>query len=318
MYVWGGVGRGKSVMINLFYDEADIKLKKRMHFHEFMAHTHKELERIRNLNEKIDDHVKYYAQGVAKECHLLVLDELQINNIADAMIVGRLFSWLIHFDVYIFFSSNRMPHDLFNDGLQRDGFLAFLQLIDEKMDVFNLDNATDYRSESAHIGDSYLQPVTKHNLALVETFIHQISGEKPLYEQKLLVDKNRYITAYQTYGQMAVFTFKELCEVNLGAIDYIAICKNFNKIIIKFIPKLKPENHNELLRFITLIDCLYEAGTKLICLAECEIDDIYSNGKHAFEFQRTISRLKQMHSGEHQGGLMRSSESQPSHHAAMA
>lgn len=305
MYVWGGVGRGKSVMMNLFYDEADTHLKSRMHFYEFMSQTHKELENIRQRQD-VEDQVKYYAQELAKKCHLLVLDELQINNIADAMIVGRLFSWLIYYDVYVFFSSNRIPHDLFNEGLQRDGFLAFLQLIEEKLEVFNLDNATDYRLEKAEIGDSYLCPPNKENTAVVDVFIQQVSGGQALYEQKLFVDNNRYITVFYTYGHMAVFTFKELCEVNLGAIDYLAICKHFNTIIIKFIPKLRPENHNELLRFITLIDCLYEAGTKLICLAECPIDQIYNTGKHAFEFERTVSRLKEMHSGAQRVGLSRS------------
>ncbi len=298
MYVWGGVGRGKSVMINLFFDEANIADKKRIHFHEFMSKIHHKLEEIRHSDVNSQDHIKHCAKIFAQECRLLVIDELQINNIADAMVVGRLFASLIDCGVYIFFSSNRMPQDLFNDGLRRDTFELFIKLIMEKLDIFNLDNATDYRAQNTKIGNTYLYPINAMNAALVDNYIMQMTGGQKLVEKKIKIDENRVITAYQTYGNLAVFTFKELCEVSLGAKDYIAISSNFQAVVIKNIPQLKPENHNELLRFITLIDCFYEAGISLVCLSECQIDDLYLNGKHAFEFDRTISRLKSMHSAD--------------------
>lgn len=300
MYIWGGVGRGKSLMLNLFCDSLTVKAKKRMHFHEFMACAHRSLDELRKTSDATD-HVKQYASDLARRYKTLILDELQINNIADAMIVGRLFPALIEEGVFVFLASNRIPVDLFKDGLQRELFLPFIDVIQNKLEVFNLDNAIDYRLHNLKVAKTYLYPLNDKNEDKIESIIKKLTGNQPLYEQRLTICENHTITAFHSYGHMAVFTFKELCEVALGVLDYLALCARFNLIIIKNIKQLTPSEHNELLRFITLIDCLYDRQIKLICLSDCKIEDIYREGKHAFEFQRTISRLKEMHTEEYFG-----------------
>ncbi len=298
MYIWGDVGRGKSIMLNLFCDNLTLKAKKRMHFHEFMVTTHRSLDELRKTSNT-SDHIKQHATVLAKKYKVIILDELQINNIADAMIVGRLFQSLIEEGVFIFFASNRIPFDLFKDGLQRELFLPFIDLINNQLETFNLDNSIDYRLHNLKVAKTYLYPINGKNEEKVKSIINSLTGNQPLYEQYLAIAENRFLTAFNTYGNMAIFTFKELCEVNLGALDYLAICAKFNLIIIKNIKALTAEHHNELLRFITLIDCLYDYHIKLICLSDCKIDEIYPSGKHAFEFQRTVSRLKEMHTEEY-------------------
>jgi len=298
MYIWGDVGRGKSLILNLFYDGLSTKSKKRAHFHEFMLATHNQLEELRK-NSKIKDHIKHHAKWLARRYKVIILDELQINNIADAMIVSRLFTMLLNLKVFIFIASNRLPVDLFKDGLQRERFLPFIETIQKRLEVFNLDNSVDYRLQNLKISGTFFTPINVDNEVAVQKIIKELTGGNPLHEQVIKVQDNRTITAFHSYGHMAVFSFNELCEVALGVLDYLALCSQFNLIIIKNIKKLVPSQHNELLRFITLIDCLYEKKIKIICLSECAIDEIYENGVHAFEFKRTISRLKEMNSKEY-------------------
>ncbi len=295
MYIWGDVGRGKSVLLNLFHDNLATSAKKRSHFHEFMLTTHRELEALRKTTNTSDP-IKQYASELARMYRVLILDEVQINNIADAMIVGRLFSALIDLGTLVFFSSNRIPIDLFKDGLQRELFLPFIELIKSKLDVFNLDNSIDYRLQNLELTKGYFYPINTKNRKALNYIIQSLTGNQPLYAQTITIAENHSITALNSYGHIAVFTFKELCEVEHGVLDYLALCSQFNLIILTDIPKLTPSDHNELLRFITLIDCLYEKRIKLICLSDCKIEAIYKAGRHAFEFKRTVSRLKEMNS----------------------
>jgi cell division protein ZapE len=306
MYIWGDVGRGKTMLLNTFYDNLTFNAKKRSYFHEFMINTHKGLNELRKYSDA-QDHIKQYASDLARKYKVLILDEVQINNIADAMVVGRLFEALINSEVLVFLSSNRIPIDLFKDGLQRELFMPFIDLIKNRLEVFNLDNSIDYRLQNLRATKTYFHPINTKNKKAVDGIIQSLTGDKPLYEQKIYIDENRRVTALHSYGHMVVFTFAELCEVELSASDYLALCSHFNLIIITNIRKLAPDNHNELLRFITLIDCMYEKGTRLICLSDCEIGNIYKKGKHLFEFQRTISRLNEMLS---QGYFQKGSEKQ--------
>jgi cell division protein ZapE len=298
MYIWGDVGRGKSLMLNLFYERLGTKYKKRAHFHEFMLATHNVLEELRK-NSKIKDHIKHYAKWLARRYKVIILDELQINNIADAMIVSRLFTMLLNLKVFVFIASNRLPIDLFKDGLQRERFLPFIETIQNRTELFNLDNAIDYRLQNLKLSGTFFTPINEDTENAVQKIIKQLTGGRPLHEQVIKVQDNHTITAFRSYGHMAVFSFNELCEVALGVLDYLALCSQFNLIIIKNIKKLVPSQHNELLRFITLIDCLYEKKIKIICLSDCTIDEIYEYGVHTFEFKRTISRLKEMNSKEY-------------------
>lgn len=295
IYIWGDVGRGKSMILDIFHSCLETTQKKRAHFHEFMIDVHYSLEALRK-DPTVKDQILKLAADLAEKYHVIILDELQVNNIADAMIVGRLFDALIKDGVLVFFSSNRIPDDLFKDGLQRELFLPFIKLVKEKLEVQNLDNAVDYRMDNLDVKSTYFCPLNKKTNSAIEGIISKMIGDHKLAPMDIEIDQNRYFHAFKAYGKVAVFTFRELCETELGAMDYIAICKVFKVIVILNIPKLSSENHNELLRFITLIDCMYENKTKLICSAEVDVDQLYNTGKHSFEFQRTVSRLIEMRS----------------------
>lgn len=298
MYIWGGVGRGKSLILNLFFEALATKQKKWMHFHKFMIHTHLKLNELRN-STKLKDHLMEYANSLAKDYKVIVLDELQINNIADAMIVGRLFTLLIKNGCHVFFSSNLPPQDLFKNGLQRELFLPFIDVIQSKLEIFNLDNHIDYRIHDLKIDNTYIYPFTPQNSRIINDLKNRLTNDQAFSEKTIEIGPNRILTLYKTYSNVANFTFKELCEIPHSAVDYIALCKHFTLMIVENILPLASDNHNELLRFITLIDCLYENRVKLICFADCAPEQIYSHGKHLFEFERTLSRLQEMQTEEY-------------------
>lgn len=303
IYIWGDVGRGKTMIMDLFYNNLNIQEKTKVHFYEFMISVHKQLDEMRLKHKhtyKNYDYIKELSANIAARYKVLCIDELQINNIADAMIVGRLFKALLTNHVLIFFTSNRPPEDLFKDGLQRDHFLPFIELVNDKLEVYQLNNFCDYRlSNLLHIKQSYLTPLGKETDQEIDNIIFELTGRRTLLPREVTVDQNKLLTVMQSYGNIAVFTFKELCEIPLGAIDYLALCNTFNTLIIKNIPYLTADHHNEALRFITLIDCLYEKRTRLICSAMNLPEKLYEGGKNQFEFQRTISRLKEMQTKEY-------------------
>ncbi len=311
IYIWGGVGRGKTILLDLFFQSLEIDKKLSIHFHEFMLDFHKELNTLQQQNlstRRSEDYIEQIATKIARNYKVLCLDELQINNIADAMVVERIFKQLIKCGVFIFFTSNRKPQDLFKDGLQRERFEPFIFLIHNKLLTFNLDSLMDYRlTKLANSKQTYLSPLNPQNNKLLEEIIIDLTGHKNFYSENIFIDHNHYFTVHKACNKIAVFGFNELCELPLGAIEYIAICKNFNTVVIKDIPKLTVENHNEALRFITLIDCMYEHHTRLICSAAVKPQDIYRIGRNQFEFTRTISRLLEMQSAEY---IMKMTEAQ--------
>ena len=297
IYIWGEVGVGKTMVLNLFFDSLQTQYKLRKHFHAFMIETHETLHNLREL--KKSDAIKSYASSIAKLYDIIILDELQINNIADAMIVGRLFSELAKRNVRIIFSSNRAPSALFKDGLQRERFLPFIHFVESTFDLVSLDSATDYRLRNFTINDAYFYPLNADSSDKIDSIIKSLIEDHSLEERNLNIASNHDLLIHKAYGHLASFSFNELCATNLGALDYLALCNAFSIIIIKNIPKLDNEMHNEALRFITIIDCLYEHNVKVICSAECSIDDLYQEGKNSFEFKRTISRLKEMQTREY-------------------
>lgn len=299
-YIWGDVGRGKSMIMNFFFESIETSKKLKMHFHEFMLKIHANLEAIRVKKPGARDHIKILTNQISSSFKILYLDELQINNIADAMLVGRVFESLINQGVFIFVTSNRFPDDLYKNGLQRENFEPFIKLIRKKLDIFYLDNLKDYRLEKINKDNLYIHPLGGSTDAKLQATMQSLLGNCQLETRYIDVIEGRKLTVHKCYGHLGVFTFNELCEVALGAIDYLALCKHFNLFIITNIPKLTIENHNEALRFITLIDCLYETRRKLICTAADLPENLYSDGiKNTFEFQRTISRLNEMKSIEY-------------------
>ncbi len=302
IYIWGDVGRGKSMILDLFYNNLKVNSKLSVHFHEFMLDFHKKLDALRSdvSHEDKKDHVTQLAATIGKKVIVICLDELQINNIADAMIVSRLFRNLLKSGTYVFFTSNREPEELFKDGLQRERFLPFIDLIKSDLEVFNLNNYCDYRLMKLYnLERSYFCPLSEMNDQKLTDVVTEITGRSILESRDIFVDFNHSIKVHKCYGNVAEFTFNELCEVPLGAVDYIALCKNFNTIVIRNIPILNADKHNEALRFITLIDCMYEHHTKLLCTAADFPEKLYELGRNQFEFKRTASRLNEMQTSEY-------------------
>ena len=299
-YIWGDVGRGKSMIMNFFFENIETSKKLKMHFHEFMQKIHANLEAIRTKNPAAKDHIKILSTQISSSYKVLYLDELQINNIVDAMLVGRVFESLMNHGVYIFITSNRFPEDLYHNGLQRENFEPFIKLIRKKLDMFYLDNLKDYRLDKIDKDNLYIHPLDNKSEKKLQSIIYNLLGNCKLETRKIDVLEGRSLTIHKCYGHLAIFSFRELCEVPLGAVDYLALCKYFNLFIIQNIPKLTPENHNEALRFITLVDCLYETHSKLICTAADIPEKLYTDGiKNSFEFHRTVSRLNEMKSSEY-------------------
>jgi cell division protein ZapE len=299
MYIWGGVGRGKSMIMNLFYDNLALDEKLRVHFHQFMLDIHEELNKLREQDSSAP--LLQLAKQISAKYKLLCLDELQINNVADAMIVGRLFTSLMDNGVFVVFTSNRPPQDLFKDGLQRERFIPFIELLEARTEIYSLDGPIDYRLQKlSSLNKFYHYPLGKSADKFIADVILKLCGKGKLASKEILIADNRKLQVLECRDTLAIFTFEELCSRPMSAADYIAICKNFSTVIIKNIPKLSQDNHNEALRFITLIDCFYEHKTKLICSAEAAPEELYKGNKNRFEFDRTISRLNEMKSLEYQ------------------
>jgi cell division protein ZapE len=302
LYMWGGVGRGKSMLMDLFYECADVSPKRRVHFHEFMLEVHDRLRRER-VKEK-GDPIPPVAQALAGEAKLLCFDEMVVNNMADAAIMSRLFTALLDQGVVIVTTSNRAPTDLYKDGLNRQLFLPFIDLLQARLDVMTLDGPTDYRLERlagfptwyVPLGDVATQAVSRAFFRLTD-YPPEDRAHVPSCE--LAVQGARSIHVPKALKGVGVFSFKRLCGEARGAADYLAIARAFHTVIVVGIPLLVPEKRNEAARFKVLIDTLYEHGVKLLATADAEPENLYPAGDDLFEFERTISRLMEMRSADY-------------------
>lgn len=295
MYIWGDVGRGKTMLMDLFFEKIENKNKRRQHFHQFMSDFHK-YGRTKETAH-ISHSVTAFVNNIASKHQLLCLDELQVNNVADAMVLHRLFSKLIKKNILIMITSNFHPDDLFKDGIQRERFMPFIDLIKNKWTIYNLNNFKDYRLNSLDkMEQFYYYPLNAGAALYLATMLSALIGNHIPHPIVIKISETRNLEILQSYGSLAKFDFGELCTIATGVEDYMALSRKFKTIIIINIPQLTNEQHNEALRFITLIDCLYEAKIKLICTAAVSIDEIYSGQKHKIEFKRTISRLHEMQS----------------------
>jgi cell division protein ZapE len=299
LYMWGGVGRGKSMLMDLAYACTAYEPKRRVHFHEFMAEVH---ERLRAERAKESgDPIPPVAAAIAEEAKLLCFDEMVINNSADAMILSRLFSALLANGVTVITTSNRPPQDLYKDGLNREHFLPFIDLINAKLDVVCLNGPTDYRLDRLGGMDTWHVPNGPEATAATREAFFRLTDYPPEDAKNvptldLPIPGGRTIHVPKALKGVAVFSFKRLCGEPRGAADYLAIARRFHTIVIVGIPRLGPENRNEAARFVTLIDALYEQKVKLIAAADAEPQALYREGDGAFEFERTASRLMEMQS----------------------
>jgi len=299
VYIWGAVGRGKSLLMDIFFGALDLESQRRIHFHAFMQEVHamshawrQEIE-AKKLKKEL---LPTVAHDIAQKAQVLCLDELQVTDVADAMILSRLFTTLLDEGVTVVITSNRPPEELYLGGLQREKFMDFVHLIYERMDVLELASPYDYRMQQIRAMQAvYMWPLTdKADVAMNNMFSQLTHNAKIM---PLAVDvQGRKLTVPLSYGGIARFSFADLCEKPLGAADYLAIARRFHTVFIDNIPKLGPEKRNEARRFVTLIDTLYDHRVKLLCTAAAPPEQLYALGDGSFEFQRTISRLAEMQS----------------------
>lgn len=301
LYVWGSVGRGKTMLMDLFFEAAPTERKRRVHFHAFMAQTHARIHaRRQELKRKggdTTDPIAFVADVIAAESSLLCFDEFSVTDIVDAMILGRLFSALFERDVVVVATSNVEPARLYEDGLNRSLFLPFIDLIETRMDVARLDARTDFRLEKLHGRIVYHVPAnTKAALALTAAF-RALTG----VEHGIPIDLDvlgRKLRVPEACANVARFPYADLCEQPLGSVDFLALAQAFHTIVIDAIPVIAATSRNEAKRFITLIDTLYDSHVKLVASAAAEPSGLYlgTEGREAFEFERTVSRLIEMRS----------------------
>jgi cell division protein ZapE len=295
LYLYGSFGTGKSMLMNLFFDNLLIKEKYKVHFHNFMLEMHEYMHKLKKTNK--NDPLLHAAKFIASKYKILYIDELEVTDIADAMIVGKLFRELINHNIILIFTSNFAPNELYKDGLQRDSFLPFIQLMEEKLDIVKLRSDYDYRKnklKSLETRYYIYQELMDSQKFIYDSFLKLSNNSTP---KNLVLNVNSHellcpITSIDT----AVFSFDQLCRSPLSVADYRAICERFDSIIVSEIPKLSSDEHNEAKRFMNLVDTIYEFDKFLICSSTVEIDSIYTQGKWSYEFKRTISRLHEMQS----------------------
>lgn len=294
MYLWGGVGRGKSMLMDLFTEATDIRQKRRVHFHAFMQGIQKGMHEARKRG--VEDPIAPVADDILKSTRLLAFDEMQVTDITDAMVVGRLFEKLLAGGTVIVTTSNRPPEDLYKDGLNRALFLPFIDLIRARLDVVELESPTDYRQHRLNGAQVYFHPSGKVR-GEIDAIWSDLTGATA--GEVLRLDVNgRAVELPRFANGVARATFWDLCARPLGPADYLALAQTVRVLILEDIPQLSASNYNEAKRFVTLIDALYEARVRLICSAADEPERLYLEGTGAFEFERTASRLREMQGAE--------------------
>jgi cell division protein ZapE len=302
VYLWGGVGRGKSMLMDLAFAHIPVAPKRRVHFNEFMLETHARLRVAREREE--GDPIEPVAEQIAAEAKLLCFDEMQVTNPADAMILSRLFARLLELGVKVVTTSNRRPGDLYKDGLNRELFLPFIALIEARMLVVAVDGPTDYRLERLTGVEVWHVPNGPEATAALSRAFFQLT-DYPVEDRAKVpaedidVGGGRTLHVPKSLKGVAVFSFKRLCGEPRGAADYLAIARRYHTVIIVGIPVMGAERRNEAARFVTLIDALYEHKVKLLAAADAEPEGLYPAGDGSFEFQRTVSRLEEMRSAEY-------------------
>ena len=301
LYIHGKVGRGKTMLMDLFYEAATYKPRRRVHFHEFMAETHDRITAARRSTE--GDPVPRVANDIADTCGLLCFDELHVTDIADAMILGRLFKGLFDRQVVMVATSNVQPSGLYRGGLNRQLFTPTIALIEQQMEVLELVAAKDFRLEKLEGQQLYFAPHGEASHKALNAAFTRLTG---LWEGKPedIDVKGRIVHVPSAARGVARFTFEELCDRPLGSLDYLHIAHRYHTLIIEGIPRLVPERRAAARRFINLIDTLYDSRVGLIASAEAEPDELHPKGDEAFLFERTASRLIEMRSAEYLASRM--------------
>ncbi len=302
LYLWGGVGRGKSMLMDLFFGCLAINRKRRVHFGEFMLEVHQRIAAERK--KELGDPIQPVAEALADEARLLAFDEMMVTNSPDAMILSRLFTALIEAGVTVVTTSNRPPRDLYKNGLNREHFLPFIDLIEQRLDVLPLNGPVDYRRDRLGQQETWLVPngpaaTEQLSAAFFRLTDFPVEDAAHVPSEDIPVQGGRTLHVPKALKGVAVFSFKKLCGEARGTPDYLAIARRYHTVILVGIPRLGPENRNEAARFVSLIDALYEHKVKLLAAADAEPGQLYEKGDGRFEFERTVSRLEEMRSDEY-------------------
>ncbi|MCA3254655.1 MAG: AFG1 family ATPase [Alphaproteobacteria bacterium] len=302
VYLWGAVGRGKSMLMDLFHARVAVASKRRAHFHEFMLEVHARIHGHRQTSGS--DPIPAVAAEIAAAARLLCFDEMQVTNVADAMILSRLFTALMDAGVTVVTTSNRPPKDLYKDGLNRQLFLPFIALIEARLDVLSLNGPVDYRLERLGGMPTYYTPNGEATTAALREAFFRLTDYPPedatnVPEEMLSIPGGRTLRVPKSLKGVGVFSFKKLCGDARGAADYLAIARHFHTVVLVGVPQLGPENRNEAARFVGLIDALYEYKVKLLIGADAPPQSLYPAGDGSFEFERTVSRLMEMQSADY-------------------
>lgn len=296
VYMYGSVGRGKSMVMDLFYAALPPNMpRRRVHFHAFMIEVHDYIHARRqddDFDDGIDGVLPALAARIAERARVLCFDEFHVTDVADAMILGRLFTALFGHGVTVVATSNWPPDRLYEGGLQRDRFLPFIELLKNRLEIVQLDGPTDYRTQLLQAEGTYFWPLGAMATQRADEVFAKLSGGAPAVEDQIMI-KGRIITARSANG-VARFTFAQLCENPHGAEDYLAIARSYKTVFLENVPKIGYDRRNEAKRLMILIDALYENRTKLIVTADAPPDKLYRGDDHGFEFQRTVSRLQEM------------------------
>jgi cell division protein ZapE len=298
LYLVGEVGRGKSMLMDLFFASADVRRKRRLHFHQFMQECHKRIFAWRKANPNEADPIPPLADTIAAEAALLCFDEFQVNDIADAMILGRLFQALFDRAVVVVTTSNTTPDDLFRGKPGRDAFLPFIGIIKQHLDVLVLEGGRDFRRARLRGSATWHVPVGGRAERALDAAFSDLTGRVPPKVETLMVTGRKLVVPQAAEG-VARFDFDQLCGQALGAGDYLALATHYHALVLDGVPRLSPENYDRARRFIVLIDALYDHRVKLVASAEAMPDQLYERGEGAKAFERTASRLEEMQSQDY-------------------
>lgn len=299
LYLYGGVGRGKTMLMDLFFHTVPYETRQRYHFHEFMSEVHELIAGFRKSHE--GDPIPLVAQDIAKRAKLLCFDELHVTDIADAMILGRLFENLFEHRVTVVATSNAAPSELYKDGLNRDLFMPFVGLLKGNMDLMRLNAAKDFRLEKFDGQELYFAPLNGASDNALDSTWRRLTGVDK-GNQDALDLKGRQLMVPEAHLGVARFHFKDLCAQPLGSGDYLKLARSFHTVMIEEIPVMGPDKRDQARRFINLIDSLYDQGVRLVASAEAEPHLLYKEGDNADLFERTASRLMEMRSEAYVAG----------------
>lgn len=292
IYLWGDVGRGKSLLMNLFYDTLPIEEKRRIHFHPFILEAHAALNTWRNSADNRQEPLEALAANLAKSTDVLCLDEFHVNDIVTAMILQGLLTALFDAGLYVVTTSNFAPPDLYKNGLQREKFFPCIALLQQRLDVISLQSHKDYRTRHGLNDTRYLSPLDPaHQYALRGWFAERCTASPEVTHVSV---QGREVRINEACGTTAYLHFRDVCGLPLGSADFIALATRFKTIFLEGIPLFTAQNPDEAKRFMLFIDALYEAGTEFFCTADALPERLYREGFLDFEFQRTASRLKEL------------------------